>query len=66
MSRDRDNSAGLEGQFLMELRKIVSSVPEGEGTIDGLTVVVEEGVLENCMSFTLAYGTDLTADGSTQ
>lgn len=65
MSRDRDNSEVLERQFLMK-KIIVSSVSEGEGTIDGLTVVVEEGVLENCMSFTLAYGTDLTADGRTQ
>ena len=43
----RDNKAGLEGQFLMELNDSVSSVSEGTGTDDCLTVAFEEEILEN-------------------
>ena len=50
----RDNKAGLEGQSLMQLRKLVSSVSEGGVTLEGLTVEVEHGVFEKFMSLTLA------------
>ena len=33
----RDNNAGLEGQSLIAMRKLVSSVSEVAGTLDGLT-----------------------------
>ena len=46
----RDNKAGLEGQSLMQLRKLVSSVSEGGVTLEGLTVEVEHGVFEKFMS----------------
>ena len=62
----RDNKAGLEGQSLMQLRKLVSSVSEGGVTLEGLTVEVEHGVFEKFMSLTLAYGTVLTDVGRTQ
>ena len=37
----RDNNAGLEGQILIALRKLVSLVSEGADTLDGLTVEVK-------------------------
>ena len=46
----RDNKAGLEGQSLMQLWKLVSSVSEGGVTLEGLTVEVEHGVFEKFMS----------------
>lgn len=62
----RDNDAGLEGQSLMQLRKLVSSVSEGDVALEVLTVEVEHGVFEKFMSLALAYGTVLTDVGRTR
>ena len=51
---------------MIALRKLVSSVSEGAGTLHGLAVEVEHGTFEKLMSFTLAYGTVLTDPGRTQ
>ena len=50
----------------MQLRKLVSSVSEGDVTLEGLTVEVKHGVLKKFMSSTLAYWTVLTDVGRTQ
>ena len=50
----------------MQLRKLVSSVSEGDVTLEGLTVEVDHGVFKKFMSSTLAYGTVLTDVGRTQ